>query len=61
MRLGLLSTFTPVMLEASLRRSGPADMFEHVLSTDRAPFGVPARLRGNVFHRGMWMGRVDVS
>jgi 2-haloacid dehalogenase len=35
-RLGFLSNFTPVMLEASLRRSGLADMFEHVLSTDRA-------------------------
>jgi 2-haloacid dehalogenase len=34
-RLGFLSNFTPVMLEASLRRSGLADMFEHVLSTDR--------------------------
>jgi len=33
-RLGFLSNFTPVMLEASLRRSGLADMFEHVLSTD---------------------------
>lgn len=35
-RLGFLSNFTPVMLEASLRRSGLADMFEHVLSTDPA-------------------------
>jgi len=35
-QLGFLSNFTPVMLEASLRRSGLADMFEHVLSTDRA-------------------------
>lgn len=35
-RLGFLSNFTAVMLEASLRRSGLADMFEHVLSTDRA-------------------------
>jgi len=34
-RLGFLSNFTPVMLDASLRRSGLADMFEHVLSTDR--------------------------
>lgn len=34
-RLGFLSNFTPAMLEASLRRSGLADMFEHVLSTDR--------------------------
>lgn len=34
-RLGFLSNFTPVMLEASLRQSGLADMFEHVLSTDR--------------------------
>jgi len=35
-RLGFLSNFTPVMLDASLRRSGLAAMFEHVLSTDRA-------------------------
>jgi len=35
-QLGFLSNFTPVMLEASLQRSGLADMFEHVLSTDRA-------------------------
>ena len=35
-RLGFLSNFTPVMLQASLRRSGLGDMFEHVLSTDRA-------------------------
>ena len=34
-RLGFLSNFTPVMLEASLRESGLGDMFEHVLSTDR--------------------------
>jgi 2-haloacid dehalogenase len=35
-RLGFLSNFTPAMLQASLQRSGLADMFEHVLSTDRA-------------------------
>jgi 2-haloacid dehalogenase len=35
-RLGFLSNFTPAMLQASLQHSGLADMFEHVLSTDRA-------------------------
>jgi 2-haloacid dehalogenase len=35
-RLGFLSNFTPVMLDAALRRSGLGDLFEHVLSTDRA-------------------------
>lgn len=35
-RLGFLSNFTPAMLQASLQQSGLANMFEHVLSTDRA-------------------------
>ena len=35
-RLGFLSNFTPAMLDAALRRSGLGDLFEHVLSTDRA-------------------------
>src|SRR5512133_1967289 len=34
-RLGFLSNFTPVMLDTALRKSGLADMFRHVLSTDR--------------------------
>lgn len=33
LRLGLLSNFTPRMLDASVRGSGLDDMFEHVLST----------------------------
>jgi 2-haloacid dehalogenase len=35
-RLGFRSNFTPAMLQASLRQSGLAGMFEHVLSTDHA-------------------------
>jgi 2-haloacid dehalogenase len=34
-RLGLLSNFTPAMLDASIRASGLDGVFEHVLSTDR--------------------------
>jgi 2-haloacid dehalogenase len=33
-RLGLLSNFTPAMLDASIRASGLDGVFEHVLSTD---------------------------
>lgn len=36
LRLGLLSNFTPEMLEGSLHASGLAGAFDHVLSTDRA-------------------------
>jgi 2-haloacid dehalogenase len=36
MRLGFLSNFTPRMLEANLERAGLRDLFDHVLSTDRA-------------------------
>jgi 2-haloacid dehalogenase len=35
-RLGMLSNFTPAMLDAALRRSDLEKTFEHVLSTDRA-------------------------
>lgn len=35
-RLAFLSNFTPRMLEANLERAGLNDLFEHVLSTDRA-------------------------
>jgi 2-haloacid dehalogenase len=35
-RLGLLSNFTPAMLDASVRTSGLDGVFEHAVSTDRA-------------------------
>jgi HAD superfamily hydrolase (TIGR01493 family) len=35
-RLGVLSNFTPAMLDAGIRGSGLEGVFEHVLSTDRA-------------------------
>jgi len=35
-RLGFLSNFTSAMLDAALQHTGLGDLFEHVLSTDRA-------------------------
>jgi 2-haloacid dehalogenase len=41
-RLAFLSNFTPAMLDGSINASGLADVFEHVISTDRVRTYKPA-------------------